>query len=157
MPYSEADLGLLQHPRWSASLTIITKRSILDVAAALDPPLVLAITRALKVTSTENNYQEVGDRPEISVSFIKFYNQRLHVTLDSIPSCNRVYEARSYQNDIIPTFPFKFELFQNAIFLSTIIEWKKLDVSTQNSPYFEVFKKRILSFIRPSGNSLCNG
>ena len=32
---SEADLGLLQHPRWSA-LTIITKRSILDVAAALD-------------------------------------------------------------------------------------------------------------------------
>ena len=42
---SEADLGLLQHPRWSAlglqltALTIITKRSILGVAAALDPPL----------------------------------------------------------------------------------------------------------------------
>ena len=39
---------LLQHPRWSAFvitvndwklLTIITKHSILDVAAALDPPL----------------------------------------------------------------------------------------------------------------------
>ena len=36
---SEADLGLLQHPRWSAPLTIITKRSILDVGTALDPPL----------------------------------------------------------------------------------------------------------------------
>ena len=39
---------MLQHPRWSAfviivngfqPLTIITMRSILDVAAALDPPL----------------------------------------------------------------------------------------------------------------------
>ena len=35
--YPEADLGQLQHPK---SLTIITKRSILDAAAALDPPLV---------------------------------------------------------------------------------------------------------------------
>ena len=40
----EADLGLLQHQNWCAlmvngfqSLTIITKRSILDVAAVLDP------------------------------------------------------------------------------------------------------------------------
>ena len=50
---SEADLGLLQHPKWSAlrhqqtlvnswkPLTIISKRSILDVAGALDPPLVI--------------------------------------------------------------------------------------------------------------------
>ena len=38
----EANLRLLQHPRWSAlePLTIITKRSILDVAAVLDPHLV---------------------------------------------------------------------------------------------------------------------
>ena len=39
---AEADLQILQHPRWSAlqkSLTIITKHSILDVAVVLDPPL----------------------------------------------------------------------------------------------------------------------
>ena len=35
--YPEADLGLLQPPRWSA----FTKCSILDVAAARDPPLVI--------------------------------------------------------------------------------------------------------------------
>ena len=50
---SEADLGLLQHPRmehfvitvngWKP-LTIITKSSILDVAAALDPPLYIKNT-----------------------------------------------------------------------------------------------------------------
>ena len=36
---AEADLGLLQHLRWS---TIITKSSILDGAAVLDPPLISA-------------------------------------------------------------------------------------------------------------------
>ena len=43
MLFAEAYLGLLQHPRWSAlwkPLSIITKRSILDVAAVLDPPLI---------------------------------------------------------------------------------------------------------------------
>ena len=54
MASSEAYIGLLQHPSgalcdnsviivngWKP-LTIITKRSILDVAAALDPPLLLS-------------------------------------------------------------------------------------------------------------------
>ena len=37
---SEADLGLLQHSRWSAKpLTIITKHLILDITATLDPSL----------------------------------------------------------------------------------------------------------------------
>ena len=40
--FSETDLRLLQHPRWRWNpLTIIRKSSILDVAAVLDPPLIL--------------------------------------------------------------------------------------------------------------------
>ena len=39
----EVDIGLLQHPRWSTlwwkPLTIITKSSILDAAAVIDPPM----------------------------------------------------------------------------------------------------------------------
>ena len=38
----EAHLGLLQHPRWK-QLTIITKRSALDVTADLDPPLMPSV------------------------------------------------------------------------------------------------------------------
>ena len=45
---SQAALGLLQHPRWKP-LTIITKHSILDVAAALDLPLMIS-----KYTSNTN-------------------------------------------------------------------------------------------------------
>ena len=40
--FPEADLGLMQHPRSNGWLTIITKHSILDVAAALDPPLMIS-------------------------------------------------------------------------------------------------------------------
>ena len=49
MKYPDADLELLQHPRWSAfviivegwkPLIIIKKCSILDVEAVLDPPLI---------------------------------------------------------------------------------------------------------------------
>ena len=38
---------------------------------------------------------------------------------------------------------------------STMIEWSKLDVSIHNASYFEVFKKQVLFFIRPSGSSQC--
>ena len=42
--HSEADLGLLQHPRGSLKpLTIITKSSTMDDAAVLDPPLALLV------------------------------------------------------------------------------------------------------------------
>ena len=59
LPLSEADLGLLQHPRWSSviivnglePLNIVTKSSTLDVAAVLDLPLaissIIMLTRIL--------------------------------------------------------------------------------------------------------------
>ena len=41
-------------------------------------------------------------------------------------------------------------------FLSTIIEWNKLDHSIRNSSSLNIFRKNILKFIRPSANSLFN-
>ena len=62
---AEADLGLLQQPRWSALW--YTKRSILDVAAVLDPPLNISynIKRlnlkylSAKKKRSENSYQDI--------------------------------------------------------------------------------------------------
>ena len=59
----------------------------------------------------------------------------------SIPSCNRMYETRSNQNDIIPQFPFKYI---------------RMDITIRNSPSSEVFKKRVLSFVRHCGKGLYN-
>ena len=43
-----------------------------------------------------------------------------------------------------------------SIFSSTIIKWKKLDVSLRKYDSFDVFEKEILKFIRPSSNFFYN-
>ena len=45
-------------------------------------------------------------------------------------------------------------LFKKTLFIpSTIIEWNNFDHNITNSSSFNIFKKSILKFIRPSGNS----
>ena len=45
--------------------------------------------------------------------------------------------------------------FKNTVFPSTIIEWNKLDSNICSSPY-QLFRKRILEFIKPRPNSIFN-
>ena len=49
-----------------------------------------------------------------------------------------------------------FTFLKNSFFPSTIIEWNKLDHNIRNSSSFNIFRKSILKFIRPSANSLFN-
>ena len=60
---------------------------------------------------------------------------------------------RTRQCNKIPAINVKHDFFKNTFFPSTIIEWNKLDWKIKNSESIETFKKRILSFIRPSLNS----
>ena len=48
----------------------------------------------------------------------------------------------------------KHKLFKNTFFLSTIMEWNKLDLAIRNSTSFNSFKESILDFIRPAPNSI---
>ena len=50
----------------------------------------------------------------------------------------------------------KHDFFKNTFSPSTIMEWNKLDWEVKNSESIVTFKKRILSFIRPSANSTFN-
>ena len=50
----------------------------------------------------------------------------------------------------------KHDFFKNTFFHWTIIEWNELAWKIKNSESIETFKKRILSFIRPSPNSTFN-
>ena len=45
---------------------------------------------------------------------------------------------------------------KNSFFLSTITEWNKLDHNIRSCSSFNIFKKNIQKFIRPSANSLFN-
>ena len=48
----------------------------------------------------------------------------------------------------------KHQFFKNPCFPSTIIEWKKLDSNIRNSETLNIFKSKILKFIRPTANSI---
>ena len=45
---------------------------------------------------------------------------------------------------------------QKHLFPSTIIEWNKLDPNIHSYPYLKLFRKRILEFIRPHRNGICD-
>ena len=63
-----------------------------------------------------------------------------------MPTRNEACQARHSAN--IPSF------FKNTFFLSTILEWNKLDPSIRNSASCNLFKNSILKFIRPSPNKI---
>ena len=50
----------------------------------------------------------------------------------------------------------KHDYFKNSFFPSSTTEWNKLDCYIRNVYSFEVFKKRILSFIKTTPNCINN-
>ena len=79
--------------------------------------------------------------------FYKIYNKQAPGYLNELmPTRNEACQARHSAN--IPSF------FKNTFFLSTILEWNKLDPSIRNSASCNLFKNSILKFIRPSPNKI---
>ena len=64
----------------------------------------------------------------------------------------RPYNTRNANN--VPQFKVKHNFFKNSFFPSVVIEWNKLDLNIRNSENLFIFKKKLLKFIRPSGNSV---
>ena len=58
--------------------------------------------------------------------------------------------------DNIPFFKTRHSFFKNSFFPTTIIEWNNLDHNIRNSSSFNIFRRIILRFIRPSANSFFN-
>ena len=74
---------------------------------------------------------------------------------NTIPnSNNRQHQTRNSGN--IPSFFAKHDYFKNSFFPSAITEWNKLDCYIRNADSFKVFKKRLLTVIRPMPNSIYN-
>ena len=71
-----------------------------------------------------------------------------------MPARNTHYLLKISDNTLC--FNTKHSFFKNSFFGSTIIEWNKLDNSLWKCDSLNVFKKKILKFIRPSSNSFYN-
>ena len=52
------------------------------------------------------------------------------------------------------TLRCRTELFRNSLLPFTVNEWNKLDSDIKNSDSQSIFRKKLLTFIRPVGNSM---
>ena len=121
----------------------------------------LALTRAIRGTSTEKLYQELSlESLQLRRWYKKLYlfykifkNKSPAYLFNLIPERNTHYSLRTSDN--ILCFNTQHSFLKNSFFPSTIIRWNKLDLTLRKCDSFNVFKKEILKFIRPS-NSFYN-
>ena len=122
----------------------------------------LAITGAIRGTSREKLYEELGLESlqlrrwfrKLSFFYKLFNSEHPNYLFKLIPLRSSNYVTRNIHN--IPLLKTRHTFFKNSFFPSTIIEWNKLDHNIRNSSSFNISRKSILKFIRPSANSLFN-
>ena len=122
----------------------------------------LGMTRAIRGTSSEKLYQELGLESLKSrrwfrklCHFYKILNEKSPSYLfDMIPNLNRVCEIRHRNN--IPAIHTKHNYFKNSSFLLLYLNRTILIKKITNSGSLSIFKKNLLNFIRPCANSIFN-
>ena len=111
----------------------------------------LAITSAIRGTSTEKIYRELGLESLKSkrwfrkiCHFYKIFSEKSPSYLfNLIPNFNRVYSTRLSYN--IPPVKVGHGYFENSFFPSAISEWNKFDFNLRNSANLNTFKKKLLT------------
>ena len=121
----------------------------------------LAITGAIRGTSKEKLYNELGLE---SLQNRRWY-RKLSFLYKVIPNQSpylfkmmlKKNMSRSTRgSDNIPLLDTKHNIFQNSYFPSSIKEWNRLDIEIWKSDSISIFKKHILSFVRPLPNKVSN-
>ena len=115
----------------------------------------LAITGAVRGTSGEKLYQELGfeslqQRRCCLFKIIK--NQSPRYLFQLVPSPDARYFSWSSKN--IPQRWTKHDFFENSFFPSTIKEWNSLDPHIRKFKSIIIFKSNILKFIRTKPNNV---
>ena len=122
----------------------------------------MAITGAIRGTSKEKLYQELGlETLELRRWFRKlctFYkilkDKNPNYLFRLIPEKRSSYATRN--QDDIPLIKTNHQFFKNSFFPATIIEWNQLDIAIRNSDTYGAFRNSILNFVRPSPNKVYN-
>ena len=71
-----------------------------------------------------------------------------------IPKRDLMYTTRN--SNLLPSFKTKHEYFRNSFFPSIIAEWNNVDENIKKSLTLNIFKSKILKFIRPIANNIYN-
>ena len=116
--------------------------------------LALAITGAIRGTSKEKLYQELGLESLKKRRWYRklcYFKQSPTYLLNVIPVSSRSYFTRYAEN--VPSFKVRHDFFENSFFPSTTIELNKIDKNIRKSESLNVFEK---NKIRPSQNRVYN-
>ena len=121
----------------------------------------LAITGAIKGSSREKIYQEIGFESlksrrwykRLSCMFNTMNDKAPYHLKNIIPKC---HQSTRLRNNRLPTFHCRTECFKNSFFPSTMNDWFNLDLTIRDSESIAIFKKRLLSFIRPIPSNVYN-
>ena len=122
----------------------------------------LAITGAIRGTSKEKLYQEIGLESlqlrrwyrKLGMFYKIFKSKSPQYLFKLIPEKTSSYVTRNAEH--IPLFNIKHNFYKNSFFPSSIIEWNNLNPNLPNSEHFGIFKNNILKFIRGKPNSFFN-
>ena len=80
--------------------------------------------------------------------------QSLSYVFNMFPRKNTSRPTRGSDN--IPLLGTKYNFFKNSYFSAAVKEWNRLDIDIWKSDSISIFKKLILSFIRPLPNKVSN-
>ena len=121
----------------------------------------LAITGAIRGTSREKLYQELGleylsDRRWCRrlCFFYKIINNQTASYLKNFISPKRTSSYRLRVSKVYSTFSTRTERFQSSFFPYCISKWNILDPKLQNSVSLSSFKRSLLLFIRPNASPI---
>ena len=120
---------------------------------------VIAITGAIRGSSREKRYQELGLGSlkqqrwfwDLCYFFKIAKNQSPKYLFDKIHTTKTAYRTRNNIDNIL-RLNVKHTFFKNSFFPSTVIEWNNHGESIRTSESFVLLKKTILQFIRPTPN-----
>ena len=132
--------------------------SLSDKIESIKYNTVLAKTGAIRGTSKKKLYQELGleslrNRRWLRRMFSLYKNistksppylYELTLPLQGshrYPGCSKTLRSRT-------------ETFRNSFLPFTVNEWNRLDSDIKNSDSYIIFRKKLLAFIRPVGNSM---
>ena len=116
----------------------------------------IAITGAIRGTSKEKIYQELGLESlesrrwfrKLCFFFKNLKNKSQDYLFRIVPQRRSSYITRN--SDEIPLFKTKHNFYKNSFFLSTTVEWNNLDQDLRSSESYTLFRSSILKFIRAS-------
>ena len=121
----------------------------------------IAITGAIRGTSKEKVYQELGLESlanrrwfgKLCFFFKTLKNKSPDYLFRIIPQRRSSYITRN--SDEIPLFKTKHNFYKNSFFPRTTIEWNNLNQHLRNIEIYILFRSSNLKFIRPSPSSFC--